>query len=500
MSGIRKRSGKRKAVCPVYGFAGKGSAKLLFFLFFFCLATSAVAACAVRKTKKTPACSIEAVLEENALTIRMNYRYMHEGEKEISVLPFLLYTNAYREGAKKPVTTEDGERKVYPNGKSYMKTDILSVFSEGEDATFSVGGEDDNVLYVDLGRTLFTGEEVAVEVDYRLILPECRFRTGIWENKVNLGDWLPVCCRFSDNGFREISYSPFGDPYDLVCCDYSVELTVPSEYIVASGGKAVGTEVKGEVTVYSFDLQKGRDISFVLGKNFNVASGVANGVCVSYYTEREEFREDLELALDALDFFASSFGKYPYETYSVAETAFAYGGMEYSGLSVVSDSLEKEERRRAIVHETAHQWWRGGVGFDQTKEHYLDEGLAEYSAYLYWKEKGDAGVAEEILAEAISAYKSFFELSSLLNGTADTRMDRDLSEFSSLLEYGNIAYNKSLVMFCRYGETIGERKTKQKLAKFYKKNLYGIATLSDLTDVLGYAEHFRSFVEGKVLI
>ena len=314
MSGIRKRSGKRKAVCPVYGFAGKGSAKLLFFLFFFCLATSAVAACAVRKTKKTPACSIEAVLEENALTIMMNYRYVHEGEKEISVLPFLLYTNAYREGAKKPVTTEDGERKVYPNGKSYMKTDILSVSSEGEDATFSVGGEDDNVLYVDLGRTLFTGEEVAVEVDYRLILPECRFRTGIWENKVNLGDWLPVCCRFSGNGFREISYSPFGDPYDQVCCDYSVELTVPSEYIVASGGKAVGTEVKGEVTAYSFDLQKGRDISFVIGKNFNVASGVANGVCVSYYTEREEFREDLELALDALDFFASSFGKYPYET------------------------------------------------------------------------------------------------------------------------------------------------------------------------------------------
>ena len=180
------------------------------------------------------------------------------------------------------------------------------------------------------------------------------------------------------------------------------------------------------------------------------------------------------------------------------------GGMEYPGLIMINKAYFKSSKSTegALVmgHETAHQWWRGGVGFDQTKEHYLDEGLAEYSAYLYWKEKGDAGVAEEILAEAISAYKSFFELSSLLNGTADTRMDRDLSEFSSLLEYGNIAYNKSLVMFCRYGETIGERKTKQKLAKFYKKNLYGIATLSDLTDVLGYAEHFRSFVEGKVLI
>ena len=500
MSGIRRRSGKGRSVFPAYRFAGKRSAKLLFFLFFLCLATSAAAGCTVRKTKKMPACSIEAVFEGNTLTAKMSYRYVHEGEKEISRLPFILYTNAYREGAKKPVTTEDGERKVYPNGKNYMTTDVLSDFSEGKQAAFSIGGEDDNILYVDLEKTLFTGEEVTVEVDYRLILPECRFRTGVWENKVNLGDWFPVCCRFSGDGFREISYSPFGDPYEQICCDYSVNLTVPSEYIVASGGKTIGTEVKGEITVYSFDLPEGRDISFVLGKNFNVASGEANGVCVNYYTEREEFCEDLELALDALDFFSSSFGKYPYETYSLAETAFAYGGMEYSGLSVISDSLGEEERRQAIVHETAHQWWRGGVGFDQTKEHYLDEGLAEYSAYLYWKERGDATVADDILSGAISAYKSFFELSSLLNGTADTRMDRDLSDFSSLLEYGNIAYNKSLVMFCRYGETIGEKKTKQKLAKFYKKNLCGIATLSDLTDALGYAEHFRSFVEGKVLI
>ena len=478
--------------------AGKRMGAALLFFALLCSCSVVFAGCG--EEKEVASCEAQAVFDGKTLNVQAEFRYVNEGEREFSRLPFLLYTSAYREGAKYPVATADGARKIYPKGVDYMQTEILSASSDGEERPFSVGGKDENVLTVDLGKTVFPGEEARVGVEYRLTLPECRFRTGTWEEKVNLGDWLPAFCPQEEEGFREIVYSPLGDPYDQPVCDYEVSLTLPSGYVVACGGVPTGTTVDGQTTTYRFSLKKGRDISFVLGKKFNVASGEGGGVTVSYYTERENFQDELSLALDCVDYFSSLFGEYPYAAYSVAETAFAYGGMEYSGLSVLSDCLDEKERRRAIVHETAHQWWRGGVGFDQTVCHYLDEGLAEYSAYLYWKDRGQPDEAEEMLRGAISAYKSFFEINALLDGTADTTMERDLSTFSSLLEYGNIAYNKSLVMFCRYGEAIGERKAKQRLKKFYQNNLFGTADLSALTKDLGYAEHFRSFAEGKVLL
>ena len=44
-----------------------------------------------------------------------------------------------------------------------------------------------------------------------------------------------------------------------------------------------------------------------------------------------------------------------------------------------------------LAHEIAHQWWFGLVGNDQLREPWLDEGLANWSAWSYlrkgWQER-----------------------------------------------------------------------------------------------------------------
>ena len=98
------------------------------------------------------------------------------------------------------------------------------------------------------------------------------------------------------------------------------------------------------------------------------------------------------------------------------------------------------------------------------------------------------------------AYKSFFSVEETLSGNVNTVMQRELSTFKNEYEYSNVAYNKSLIMFYEYGKAIGEDKAIKKLAKLYSSNVNGELSLEKLIKGLGYGEHFKSFVYGKVLI
>ena len=72
----------------------------------------------------------------------------------------------------------------------------------------------------------------------------------------------------------------------------------------------------------------------------------------------------LAAAADALTVFGEKFGAYPYKTFSVVQTGFLQGGMEYPQLVIISDALVPEVYREAVIHATAHQWFYGLVGND----------------------------------------------------------------------------------------------------------------------------------------
>ena len=174
--------------------------------------------------------------------------------------------------------------------------------------------------------------------------------------------------------------------------------------------------------------------------------------------------------------------------------------MEYTGLCFINCSLQKEDKITVAVHEIAHSWWHSMIGNDQSLSGYLDEGLCEYSTYLYVKNRIDKSLANDMINSTKLSYKSFFTIEETLSGDVNTAMERELDSFKSEYEYSSVAYSKSLIMFYEYGIAIGEDKAVKNLADFYKKNLFGVADLNSLISALGYGEHFRSFVEGKVLI
>lgn len=418
--------------------------------------------------------------------------YVNRAPVELDEAWFHLYPAAYREGARyTPIAAAD-EASAYPHGISYGGIAVTNV-TGGE---YEIGGRDDDILIVKLPKTLLPGESARIAVEYTLTLPEMRHRFGYIDGIVNLGNWYPIECVY-DGGFDDDPYYADGDPFHLPVCDYSVSITAPSDLTVAMPAASERTESE-QSAVTRCTLKKARDFAAVLGK-FETVSGKCDGVDVTYYyTADEAAQAHLQAACDALSYFSSAFGAYPYKTYSVVQTPFNQGGMEYSALVYISDAVQGNMITEVIVHETAHQWWYGIVGNDQVKDAWLDEALAEYSTTLFYRNRPDYGVKyDDRIADAMGGFSLYCELSRC----DDTSMNRSLGDYASGAEYTYMTYVKGQLMYDSLLVMLGEKTLVAGLRRYADKYAFSFATPDGLIGCLESASHreLKPFMDSFIL-
>lgn len=446
----------------------------------------------------------EYLPETSTITGMVKLEWRNAGGEEISALRFNLWANAYREGAAHRPVSPVHSASAYYDGTSYGSMEISSV-SGAE--SWEVTGEDENILSVSLDEPLYPGDRVTLDIGFRTRLAKVNHRTGVTENTVNLGNFFPILCGRSAGDFYECVYYPDGEPFFSDCADYSVTLTVPREYTVASTGKIQSEKALESKKEYTMSASNARDFALVLSDCFEVVECREGDVSVMYYYyDDEQPAAHLALAREALGYYAGTFGEYPYETYSVVQTGFCYGGMEYPALSMISDDLGEKDLLYTIAHETAHQWWYAAVGSNPAENAWQDEGLAEYSSALFFENHPDYGYTREgLAADALEEYRAYYSVYSQVFGDADTRMTRSLGDYLSEYEYRCIAYDKGMVMLDTLRESIGDKKFFEGLKRYYSSYKFKIAQPADLVgcfertgvDVAGF---FDSFLSGKAVL
>lgn len=436
-------------------------------------------------------------------------------ETPLSVLKFNLWPNAYREDAVYRPVSENAESTAFYGEKSYGGITVHSVTGGGE---WAVEGEDCNLLCVSLASPIAQGESVKIQMTFTAVLPKINHRFGVSDGAVNLGNFFPILCGRcgSDGAFYETVYYSDGDPFVSDCADYDVSLTMPEEYIAASSGAEISRESVNGKTTCRYRGRNVRDFAFVLSSAFKTeekeitiahGGGTNNTVCVKYYYLADDNpQEALRAACEALTYFSKTYGAYPYATYSVAQTGFCYGGMEYPALCFISRGLSDKNKNYVIVHETAHQWWYAAVGSNQAEEAWQDEGLAEYSTACFFEEYKNYGIEKSALLQAAEKeYHAYYSVYSRVFGGADTRMSRSLKEYVGDYEYRAIAYDKGLMLFSALENSVGKAKTEKALKNYYSACVNQTATPAHLVaafekagvDVSGL---FSSFLEGKAIV
>lgn len=440
--------------------------------------------------------------EERTLVAKQTVTVYNRTQQAFDELRFQTYANAYQKDAKSPPVSPLFVPSAYYDGESYGSFSLLG----GEGAEYELTGQDLTVLSARLPQTLYPDECATLTLEYTVALAKVNHRLGVGEHAVNLTHFYPVLCTYGEGGWQEYEYSPLGDPFVVERSDFSLALTLPKEYGVAHGGREKSV-TQSQKTTYHIVWEGVRDCALVLGKDMQVQSTQADGVtvnCVRFGGIPSS--AGLRAAAESLSYFSKTFAPYPYGQYTIVQSDLCMGGMEYSGLSILSLNLREEEIATVAVHETAHQWWYSLVGSNQVQNAWMDEGLSEYSTALFFGAHPDYGIdGRQYVLRAEKAYRAFFSVYSQLHGEANTQMNRPLSDFSGVYEYENIAYHKGMLLFDRLRESLGDQRFFAGIKRYADRFQGKIASQSDLISCFqgrerGVESLVCSFTEGKAVI
>ena len=158
---------------------------------------------------------------DNALTgtVKMDF-YNHSGQ-ELDCLWLQLYPNAYRKGAIYSQIGYEAMMEAYHAGESYGEISISSVLGC---ASFTIGGEDKNILYAHLEKPLAPEERITLDIGFSTRLAEVNAPLGRTASAVNFAGAFPTACALTEEGFYECVPSDVGQANFADCADYSVRL------------------------------------------------------------------------------------------------------------------------------------------------------------------------------------------------------------------------------------------------------------------------------------
>lgn len=420
-----------------------------------------------------------------------------------------LYGNAYRQPATVHPMPYATYPKAYRNGMSYGDILVDSVKVNGTTTDFEIGGQDSNILTVPLNQPLGENQKTKLQIVFVLSLANVWHRLGYGNNTINLGNWYPILCAYSNGQPLLDPYYGSGDPFVSNMANYNVNITAPKEYVLASTGKTISTsEPDGGRVTHKLKAITVRDFAVVMSDKFDTLSEVVDGVTVNYFFfEDSRPNDSLITARDSLKMFNKLIGSYPYEVLNIVESDFCYGGMEYPNLVLIGSGQTKAAYEESIVHEVAHQWWYNLVGNDQVRNAWMDEGLASYCTMMFFQEHPEYSMDfTSIMKQSYSTYVLYVDLLKNYNKNIDTSLDRALNEYSNDNEYLMMNYLKGMLLFDSLRTVMGNGKFENGLKRYFNENKLTLAAPAAMVKSFERAfgapleDWFAAWLDGSVLI
>lgn len=385
-----------------------------------------------------------------------NITYFNNSPDTLKEVYFHLYYNAFQPGSY--LDRQEKRSGNYfiasmsPKNRGEVIIDKIKI--DGQEITNHL--IDNTIMTVPLISPLSPGDSTLFYIEYTSQIPARGSRTAHAGKHFDIGQWYPKPVVYDRYGWHAHQYLDYEFYSDFA--DFRVELTMPSEYIIAHVGELlnekdifgaslpipmgdtilidalkhldidstgttgahaaieeIGVEKdSGEIIPPDTAAGKGsdtldvtqtgekrktwviraeniHDFSFCADPKFIIDICRYNEVTIKTYydksTKERWERKAADFTRKSLRLFSGTFFPYPYGQYSIVASLVG-GGMEYPQLTMISRySGERDDYSHdlesIIAHEVAHAWFYGILGFNETEQSYLDEGLATFSTTLY---------------------------------------------------------------------------------------------------------------------
>lgn len=431
---------------------------------------------------------------KHTLTGLAEITYINHSPDTLKELWFHLYPNAYqnRETAlSKNLLQQRSAALYFADSARTGSIKDLDFHSEGKKLEWAYDSEHNDICRVQLHRNLLPGDSISLRTPFHLKIPDARIsRLGHIGQAYAITQWYPKPAVYDRDGWHAMPYLDQGEFYSEFG-SYHVEITLPSNYIVAATGDLQNNEKEmewleelskreiiigekrnlafppssSETKTLIFHQENVHDFAWFADKRFNVRKKdvILSGDTVTawaYFTEMESelWMNATEYIARSLEDFSKWIGKYPYRHCTAIDGTISAGaGMEYPNITIIGSAGDAVTLETVIAHEVAHNWFQGMIATNERIYPWIDEGFASYYETRYLQEKYGAKTQNHYHELVVNGFMGKILKGDRLNEWQAAKtisqfpvmLNRDQSlalpaENYNYLNYGFVIYKKSI--------------------------------------------------------
>lgn len=358
-------------------------------------------------------------------------------------------------------------------------------------------------LYVYLLYPPKKDEKISIDVYYRGAIKPLRTISDV----ITGPQYYEEAVFFTQPKYNTYLYSKRSLWYPAPSSDYDyftarIKIIVPPRFEVVSHGRLVERskmenldrveEIEKIGSIVSIFEMKDpvKYLSFITGK-FLKAKESKDDVPIIFFRSEEVRPQRLNIfeeSLKILRFYESIFGPYPYEKLSIVKRPWKTSGGHSPASFIVLNELPKNPRGSRFVnvdspvdlsrwkeyflaHEIAHQWWGQCVTWKNYQDQWISEGIAQFAALLYLKDKYGPKNFRLILKKISRWAEKKADWGSITLGARISYFDIEA--------YQAIVYNKSSLVLNMLKDIIGEELFFKGLKEFFSRFKFSAASTND---------------------
>ena len=421
--------------------------------------------------------NIDMNVNTNQFTGQQELTYWNNSPDTLTRVFYHLYFNAFQSGSMMDVrsrTIQDADPRVSDRILSYGEDEIgyqriNALRQDGKDISYTTEG---TMLVVDLAQPLLPGSKTTFRMDFTAQVPLQTRRSGR-DNaegiRYSMAQWYPKMAEYDEAGWHANPY--IGREFYGVWGSYDVKINIDARYVVAATGElqnpqeiGYGYEKPGQTVkraqdkiTYHFTADNIHDFVWAADPDYtHTTAQVPNGPILHFFYQTDTLAQNWEqlpqFTVGAFEFMNQTFGKYPYDSYSVIQGGD--GGMEYPMATLITGHRALPSLVGVTVHELIHSWYQGVLGTNESLYPWMDEGFTTYAtnrtmAHLF----GSGRDRRPDRDPQASTYDGYF---SLVASGLEEPMTTHSDHYNTNRAYGSAAYSKGAVLLHQLSYIIGQ--------------------------------------------
>lgn len=352
--------------------------------------------------------NIDFDVENHQFKGEQQIQYVNNSPDTLNRLYFHLYFNAFQAGSMMDQRSQDlpdpdgriANRigKLKQGEMGYHRIDQFLV--NGAAPAFEIFG---TLMRIDLLDPILPGDTAKIECLFHSQVPLQVRRSGRMNSEgvdYTMTQWYPKMAEYSERGWHTQQY--VNREFFGVFGSFDVHINIDSEFILGGTGvlqnaceldKRVAEvyckdklkKRKDKKQTWHFHAENVHDFAWAADDEYEISHVETPSGVDLYFLRLPDTDENSWLTLEAytlrfIEEMSKEFGAYPYEQFSVIQGGD--GGMEYPMCTMILGRGGKDNLGGMIalmVHEAAHNWYYGVLGFDEQRYPWMDEGFTTYA-------------------------------------------------------------------------------------------------------------------------